>query len=605
MATLGIDFGSTYSMLSHYDEVRDDVLGIQQENGSVYIPSVACISEFGNLLIGQEARDEMLIDPTLTPYRAFKMLLHETKPDKYREHGYIKNTPVDISTKFLRKYVDIAAEKCGVQQFDKAVICVPQHWTHDYNRMNGRAILLDICRKLERNHSPILKDIRVVAEPVAATAYYAYNYWLSHNRQPFQGKVIVVDYGGGTLDVTLTTVTARTDSNSSSTMEIDINYGTGGGQNHPGRIGNAGLAYMEQVTRVALEAAGFPHAEIDGNFLRVRDKLESALIHNTLALEDRIFQKHCNKLERMKTDHEVFTQTAYKHKRIDITYAMLYDTFDKLIRPMLEKYLNELRQPLEDLGSSLDREDTDVKLAIVGGFGQFPLVRKTIWNILQYSNTALDITLDAKGGSRDAVSFGAALIAAGKITVPVKSTYSIGLRSTTVSNKETFRFALNHGQEIDCSKVYPMRYGHEDDHSTGNPPDDLWEPYSYHESDNPQNIPWVFAVSDNDDPYHAIRMTPRPEVIRELNEKMRNAAAVFQAQMRMKGYTKVIPPIYYFGLSMDESEIYTLYIFPRDPITRKRIEEPILKESLGNFPALFGSLISFQPAQEHILTYLK
>lgn len=591
MATLGIDFGSTYSMFSSYNGDHDKVKGIQAQNGSVYIPSVACVNRFNKLLLGQEARNEMLINPTLTPYRAFKMLLHETEPSKYREHGYINDTPEKISEEFLQKYVDIAAKKCRVQQFEKAVICVPEHWTHDCSRMSGRATLLNICRKLSRNGQPILKDIRVVAEPVAAAAFYAYNYWKCHNMQPFQGKVIVVDYGGGTLDVTLTTVTARSEGGSSSTMEIDINYGTGGGQNHPGRIGDAGLAYMERVSSIALAAAGLPAVPIDGNFLQVKDHLETELMNGTDDLEDRIATKYYRGgLKMMKEDHEVFTQATYLDQQIDITYAMLYEAFQELIRPMLEKYLNELREPLAKLGSSLDREDTDVKVAIVGGFGQFPLVQKAVWEILKCSDTALDITLDAdEGGRQDAISFGAALIAAGKITVPIRSSYSIGLRKFR-GGMETFSFALRHGQEVDCSKVYPL--------------DGIWEPTIYTESNDPKLMPWIFAISDNDDLTHAVRMTPRMEVIRELQEDMRNGASLFKAQMRTKGIDDV-PNRYYFGFSMDESEIYTLKIFPMDPVTKTRIPEPIVFKDIGNFSALFGSIVSFQPEQKDILTYIK
>lgn len=590
MATLGIDFGSTYSMFSSYNGDHDKVKGIQTENGSVYIPSVACVDEFGDLQTGQDAREAMLSDPTLPPYRAFKMLLHETDPAKYREYGYIDDTPGNISKQFLRKYVDIAVQNCGVQQFEKAVICVPEHWTHDCSRMGGRATLLDICRGFEHNGQPILKNIRVVAEPVAAAAFYAYNYWKCHNMQPFQGRVIVVDYGGGTLDVTLTTVTARSEGGSSSTMEIDINYGTGGGQNHPGRIGDAGLAYMERVSSIALAAAGFPDAPIDASFLKVKDKLETELMRSTLALDNRISSKYYRGLKQMAEDHEIFTYAAYKRKRVNITYAMLYQAFQELIRPMLEKYLDELREPLAKLGSSLDREDTDVKVAIVGGFGQFPLVQKAVWEILKCSDTALDITLDAaEGGRQDAISFGAALIAAGKITVPIRSSYSIGLRKFR-GGEETFSFALRHGQEVDCSKAYPL--------------DGIWEPTIYTESNDPKLMPWIFAISDNDDLTHAVRMTPRMEVIRELQEDMRNGASLFKAQMRKKGI-KDVPSHYYFGFSMDESEIYTLKIFPRDPVTKERIKEPIVSKSIGNFSALFGSLVSFQPEQKDILTYIK
>ena len=121
---LGIDFGSTYTMLSYYYEINQRVNAIQTENGSCYIPSVACLDEFGEtLLMGQEARQEMIANHSLHPFRAFKMLLSEQDKNQLKAQGYDETyPPARITREFLEHFVSIAGDACDTQQFDNAVI---------------------------------------------------------------------------------------------------------------------------------------------------------------------------------------------------------------------------------------------------------------------------------------------------------------------------------------------------------------------------------------------------------------------------------------------------------------------------------------------------
>ena len=598
---IGIDFGSTYSLFSHYEERHDKVEGFLTQGGSIYVPSVACDGDYG-LITGKDAREEVIRYPELTTYRAFKMLLHETKPEKYREHGYTDITPEEVSRQFLDSYLIICAGLAKPQQFDSAVICVPAHWTQSCDRMGGRSILLNICKNIKKDDKPLLKNIRVVSEPIAATAYYAYNYWKLHEKRPFEGKVIIVDYGGGTLDVTLTTVTAKAGARDSSLMEIDVNYQTGCGQNHPGQIGDAGLAYMERVTAEALKEAGIRNTEIDGHFQSVKDKLESELIERTLEIRDRIEQNYMFGLEEMADDTEVFTKIRYKRKTdVVITYGLLYRVFDSIIRPVLNQYLGEIKEALAEIGCSFNSANSDVQLAIVGGFGQYPLVQHAVWDFFGATDTAMDITQSAPGDNQNAISYGAALIAAGKITVPVRSRYSIGLRIFKNDNQKSFRNAIHYGELIPDSKiVYPL--GHKKD---GKVEKDFWDPIIFDGKANGRE-PWVFAVNTKNEPNRAIEMVPQPQILEDINSRVVKATGLLQAKIAMSGVREPINS-YYFGFSKDESEIYHLHIFAAHPLTAERIKDHEIHLELGNFAHLFGSMVSFTPKPDNsnVLTYIK
>ena len=550
---LGIDFGSTYTMLSYYDEVNQRVNAIQTENGSCYIPSVACLDEFGEtLLMGQEARQEMTANHSLHPFRAFKMLLSEQDKGKLEAQGYADPySPARITREFLEHFVSVACNACDTQQFDSAVICIPEVWTRTPSYMSGRSILLDICKQFGSKNQKLLKKIKVVTEPVAASAYYAHHYRKLH-KAPYRGKLIIIDYGGGTLDITLTDVSPSPDGKS---MMIDAFWRTGAGEHHPDRIGDAGLAYMEKVTALALEQAGFPNAPIDGHFLRVKDRLENKLMNSVNEITAAV-NKYRLQPEKFGKDQREFTFAPYKGKKVIITYAMLYQVFESVIKPVLNKNLAELKQKLDKLHLDPRRDMEKIKIAVVGGFGQFPLVQKAVWDFFGYSGNDMDIAHGAEGGKQDAISFGAALIAAGEVTVSTYSRYSIGLR-VTIQGKEYGQLAIKCRDHVDYDKMYPVG--------------GAWQGVNYGGSTNPEDDPWVFAINDSDENFStAYKMIPRPEICYKLQSDI------------TPGYR------YAFGFSMDESEIYTLHIVPWDPNAKKPIFERGYPFRLGNFNDIFG-----------------
>lgn len=549
---LGIDFGSTYTMLSYYDEVKKCVVPVQTEGVSCYIPSVACLDEFGEtLLLGQDANQEILSNGS-SPLRGFKMLLSEQDPEKTAAQGYDTDyTPREVTRRFLEHFTKVAATACDTRQFDSTVICVPEIWTKDPSHMSGRSILLDICKAFDNGEQPLLNKIKVVTEPIAASAYYVHNY-MKQNGTPYQGKLVIIDYGGGTLDITLTDVRPAPDGSS---MMIDAFWRAGAGENHPGQIGDAGLAYMEKVTALALEKAGFADAPLDGAFMKVKDRLERRLMAGVTDISKAV-ARYRFQPEKFGADEREFTFCGYRGKRVSITYAMLYQVFESVIKPVLNEHLEELKKKLDKLDLDLHRDMDKIKIAVVGGFGQFPLVQKAVWDFFGYAGNAMDITYGAEGGKQDAISFGAALIAANEVTVSSNSRYSIGLR-VTYQGRETFKYAIQCRKTVTYDKVYPVG--------------DEWESVNYGGSSDPKEVPWIFAISDSDENYtEAYRMIPRQEVLD-----------------RLKSRTE--PGRYAFGFSMDESEIYTLHIYPWDHTAKKK---PIFEKGeslrLGNFNDIFG-----------------
>ena len=114
-----------------------------------------------------------------------------------------------------------------------------------------------------------------ITEPEAACAYYVSSY--ADRIGDFEGHILIIDFGGGTLDISLCEV-KRGDGK----PNIVVKLPDGEGRNGPNRIGTAGFAFMEAVTRLALKRMGVPEDVVDAD--------PNALQQSIYAVE-RIFQE--------------------------------------------------------------------------------------------------------------------------------------------------------------------------------------------------------------------------------------------------------------------------------------------------------------------------
>lgn len=264
---LGVDLGSTYSSFSTYDIVNKNVeLCKPVMSEPEAIPSIACLNDDGKMLTGYTARKYIqLDDPSARTFSAFKMLLTESNEKLLQERGFGTDyTPSAVAETFLRDQVNKILSSHADPGVDNLVICAPEVWTTQSavrrGQLDGRTILRDICSRIPG----VDRDrIRIVSEPAAASAYFAYQYRRAVGSN-FNGCLLIVDYGGGTLDLTLTEVHPQ-----DASVEIKVLFRTGAGENVQGRTGNAGIAYMEHAVHLARRAdairrSSFPAAPNSG-----------------------------------------------------------------------------------------------------------------------------------------------------------------------------------------------------------------------------------------------------------------------------------------------------------------------------------------------------
>lgn len=438
---IGIDFGSTYSVISAYNdaEERVEILTLAEDD-SASIPSVVSVNRNGKVTCGKGAKEQMG-KRSVRLFEAFKMLLPETNTDMLRKRGYDDiYSPRRVTKDYLESVLHGILNRYGGDKFEDVVICVPEIWGKNLRTLDGRSILREILTGKDSSGTEIADGIdipvgavRVVTEPEAASAFFAYNFEKETGKN-FNGHLLLIDYGGGTLDITLTEVISERQG----VMEIGYREGGGAGENHPdsggdGTIGSAGIAFMQDVVKNAIRNSGIVAEDeyigytSPGFASAVRD-LESQLkapdrikeIEDTFGEYGSYYQDYEAILEE---DPIEFYEIEYNDEPIAVTYQQLYTSYKNVIEGVLNEQIKQINKKVsEHLGSDPTQPEAgvrnDFKIALVGGFGSFYLVKKQIEEIYNIDlNDKLDMrTKNIAANKREqAISLGAALIAAGKI----------------------------------------------------------------------------------------------------------------------------------------------------------------------------------------------
>ena len=203
---LGIDLGTTYSCVGIWKNKKIEI--IPNEIGERTTPSVVCFSENERLigkpaknnnknyknkiydakrLIGRNFNDkEIQEDMKYWPFKVIKdnnnKPLFEVEYQKEKETFY----PEQISAMILSKLKKNAEEFCGYEIKD-AIITVPAYF-NDIQRQ---------CTKIAGKIAG-LNVIRIINEPTAAAIAYGLDKYNDEEKY-----ILVFDFGGGTLDVSI------------------------------------------------------------------------------------------------------------------------------------------------------------------------------------------------------------------------------------------------------------------------------------------------------------------------------------------------------------------------------------------------------------------
>jgi molecular chaperone DnaK len=344
--TVGIDLGTTFSLIAYVDAATGRPKCIPGPYGTPLCPSVVSLDADGSIIVGEPARRRLLTQPERTIYSVKRLMgrgpadvVDELKHFPFRIDTASENvirvrlgdkvfTPPEISAFILRELKSWAENYFG-ETVDKAVITVPAYFndaqrqaTKDAGRLAG------------------LEVLRLVNEPTAAALAYGL-----HEKQ--RGLVAVYDFGGGTFDVSVLKLISTSEGDIYQVLSTSGDTHLGGDD-----IDNA----MQELARQEIQTQfGVDLAKDAAAVQELRKALIAA--------------KH--ELSRAATASIKFPMAGGRVYAREISR----EGYDQFIAPVVERTMGPVKQALSDAHMTPDRME---EVVLVGGSTRVPLVRSLV-----------------------------------------------------------------------------------------------------------------------------------------------------------------------------------------------------------------------------------
>jgi molecular chaperone DnaK len=186
---LGIDLGTTYSVVSYVD-AQGRPVSLPNAAGDILTPSVVLFDE-GKTIVGKEAQQASAMEPD----KVAECAKRDMGAKFYRKKINGEHMPPEVISSFVLKSLKADAER-KLGAVDQAVITVPAYFDETRRRATVSAGQL-----------AGLKVLDVINEPTAAAIAYGYQLGFLDRGCRLAGdqplRVLVYDLGGGTFDVTI------------------------------------------------------------------------------------------------------------------------------------------------------------------------------------------------------------------------------------------------------------------------------------------------------------------------------------------------------------------------------------------------------------------
>ncbi|MCL5802649.1 MAG: molecular chaperone DnaK [Thermoplasmataceae archaeon] len=326
--TIGIDLGTSNSaaavVISGKPTIIPSAEGVSI--GGKSFPSYVAFTKEGDLLVGEPARRQALLNPEGTIYAAKRKMGTDFK---FKAYGK-EYTPQQISAFILQKIKRDAEAFLG-EPVKNAVITVPAYFNDNQRQATkdaGMIAGLDVKR--------------IINEPTAASLAYGIDK-LNENL-----KILVFDLGGGTLDVTI----------------MDFGEGVFEVVSTSGDTKLGGTDMDEAIIKFLVDdfkqKEGMDLSTDKSAYIRLKDAAEKAKIELSTTMTTEI-----------NLPYITANQTGPKH----LQYTLTRSKFEELIRPIVER----CRHPLEEAISAGKLQKSDIaKIILVGGPTRIPMVKKFV-----------------------------------------------------------------------------------------------------------------------------------------------------------------------------------------------------------------------------------
>lgn len=325
---IGIDLGTSNSAAAVVVGGKPTIVPAAEgvSIGGKAVPSYVAFTKDGQVLVGEPARRQAALNPETT-IQAIKRKMGTDYTVSMFGKTY---TPQQISGFILRKIKNDAEAFLG-QKVSKAVITVPAYFN-------------DAQRQATKDAGEIagLEVVRLINEPTAAAFAYGLD------KTEGEHKILVFDFGGGTLDVTI--------------MDFGGNVFTVASTSGDTQLGGTDMdnALLNYVAEDFHSQNGIDLRVDKMAMQRLREGVERAKVELSTTFETTI------NLPFISAD-----ASGPKHLVMPITRAKL----ESLVQPIIDRCREPVNRALADAGLTPQRID---KIILVGGPTRMPIVQKFV-----------------------------------------------------------------------------------------------------------------------------------------------------------------------------------------------------------------------------------
>jgi Fe-S protein assembly chaperone HscA len=343
---VGIDLGTTNSLVAYTDPQTGAPKCILGPSGSTLCPSVVSLDPDGSIIVGEPAQRRLLTQSERSVYSVKRLMgrgvadiQNELKLFPFRIDPLSKNviriklgdkffTPPEISAFILRELKNWAEAYFG-DTVDRTVITVPAYFN-------------DAQRQATKDAGKIagFEVLRLVNEPTAAALAYGL-----HEKQ--RGRVAVYDLGGGTFDISVLKLISTTEGDIYQVLSTNGDTHLGGDD-------------IDNLLQSLVREKILQHHRVD---VSTQPELVQELRKALIAVKHQLSDSESATLRFPLPNGAIF---AYELSRAE---------FGVLIRPIVDRTMGPVKQALAD--AHLTPSEID-EVVLVGGTTRTPLIRTTV-----------------------------------------------------------------------------------------------------------------------------------------------------------------------------------------------------------------------------------
>ncbi|GMM28053.1 hypothetical protein DAMA08_007690 [Martiniozyma asiatica (nom. inval.)] len=354
---IGIDLGTTNSAVAIVSTQGSNPTILENSNGGRTTPSIVAFSPQGDVLVGEPAKRQWMVNPQNTFYATKRLIGRKFNSDEVQkdidgmtytivsgenDDAWVKTvgssemlySPEQIGGLILNEMKHIAEKALELKdgEIKNAVVTVPAYFNDSQRQATktaGELVGLNV--------------VRVLNEPTAASLAYGLG-------KQNDGVVAVYDLGGGTFDISILDIDEGVFEVRSTSGDTHL-----GGEDFDNLLVEWVMAKFKQQSNIDLKVLVEKTGDVTP-LQRIREAAEKAKIELSHVKKTSI------ELPFITKDHS-------------ISLPLTEEELDELSMPLIKRTLEPLKKALSD--AEMERDDVD-EVILVGGMTRMPKIRQII-----------------------------------------------------------------------------------------------------------------------------------------------------------------------------------------------------------------------------------